>query len=182
MLTGGSIHSGVQPSEPRSVTRLAEQAAVASFLDAAAATATGLIIDGEPGIGKTTLFRDAVDAASARGFKVLTAQGDPGEVTFAFAALSDLLADVDQEVSGFLSPLQRAALDGLLRQNQGPAATDERGAAAAFQSMVQWLADRAPVLIAIDDGQWLDTERHGRPLCGPAGDGPGWHPRHRAHR
>lgn len=157
MLTGGSIQSDVHSAESRSVTRLAEQAAVTAFLDSAADTATGLIIDGEPGIGKTTLYRDAVDAASERGFKVLTAQGDRGEVTFAFAALSDLLADVDDDAFESLSPLQRAAVNGLLRQDQAPAAADERGAAAAFQSVVQWLAARTPVLIAIDDGQWLDT-------------------------
>lgn len=156
MLTGGSIQSDVPTRESRSVTRLAEQAAVTTFLDSAAETATGLIVDGEPGIGKTTLYRDALTDASARGFKVLTAQGDQGEVTFAFAGLSDLLAGVDHEALDSLSPIQRAALDGVLH-DQGTAATDERGAAAAFQSLVEWSAARTPVLIAVDDMQWLDT-------------------------
>lgn len=157
MLTGGSIQSEVRAGESRSVLRFAEQAAVTAFLDRAADTATGLIVDGEPGIGKTTLYRDAVDDALARGFKVLTAQGDRAEVTFAFSGLSDLLADVDLEALDSLSPLQRAALDGLLLHERTPAASDERGAAAAFQTVVESLAARTPVLIAIDDMQWLDT-------------------------
>ncbi|WP_133148041.1 hypothetical protein [Mycobacterium lehmannii] len=119
------------------MTRLAEQSAVTAFLDSAAVTATGLIIDGEPGIGKTTLYRDAVNAASARGFKVLMAQGDPGDVTFSFAALSDLLAGVDLESFECLSSVQRAAVNSLLLHDHTPAATDERGAGAAFQSVVQ---------------------------------------------
>nr|WP_238382061.1 LuxR family transcriptional regulator [Mycobacterium neumannii] len=157
MLVGGPSQSDVEFSGSHSVTRLAEQSAVTAFLDSAAVSATGLIIDGEPGIGKTTLYRDAVRAASARGFKVMTAQGDPGEVTFSFAALSDLLAGVDHESFECLSSTQRAMVNSLLLHDHAPAATDERGAAAAFQSVVQWLSARTPVLIAIDDGQWLDT-------------------------
>jgi DNA-binding CsgD family transcriptional regulator len=130
---------------------------VSTLLTASATRPAGLVVSGEAGIGKTTLWLSACKDAAARGFRVLSARGDPGEVRLAFAALADLLADVDQHVIDLLPPVQRGALDRiLLRGNDGPA-MDERAAAAAFQGVVQHLASDVPVLIAIDDVQWLDT-------------------------
>lgn len=134
-----------------------EAASVSALLTAALTHPAGLVVTGEAGIGKTTLWLSGCEDAARRGFRVLSARGDPGEIRLAFAAVADLLTDVEQDVIDRLPPVQRRALNRiLLRGNDGPA-LDERAAAAAFQGVVQHLASETPVLIAIDDVQWLDT-------------------------
>lgn len=141
-----------------SAIRKTEWTSVVALVADLAAAPSGLFVEGEAGIGKTTLYRDAIELAHAQGFHVLAAHGSPGEVNFAFAALADLLADVDADVFADLPPVQHAALDRiLLRGSAAPVVPDERAAAAALYSVVQRLEERAPVLIAVDDVQWLDT-------------------------
>ncbi|MCV7169253.1 AAA family ATPase [Mycobacterium manitobense] len=160
---------------PRGVLRQREIQPVLTFLQEAATRSTGLIVDGDAGIGKTTLWQQSCDEAAARGFQVLTARGDPGEVSLTFAVLADLLAEVDPAVIARLPLVQRDALNRvLLRGSTGPA-MDERAAAAAFRSVLHELAKSAPVLVAIDDVQWLDTSSAmavrfaARRLTGPVG-------------
>lgn len=162
----------VADSVPQPALRTVDAAAVSTLLDDASTAPAGLVISGDAGIGKTTLWSSALRGAADRGFRVLSARGDPGEVRLAFAALADLLADVEQDVIELLPPVQLAAMDRiLLRGDSGPA-SDERAAGAAFQGVVQHLASRAPVLIAIDDVQWLDSSSAAavrfaaRRLCG----------------
>lgn len=146
-------------AEPRQavVDRKPEMAAVSTLLTDAAVAPHGLVIGGEAGIGKTTLWHYARREALARGFRVLSTQGDSSEMGLAFGGLADLLAGVGPAVIDRLPPVQRRALDRVsLRGDDGPAG-DERTAAAAFRSVVQHLASDVPVLIAIDDLQWLDT-------------------------
>lgn len=116
------------------------------------------MVEGEPGIGKTTLLLDAADQALARGFQVLSARGAPTEVSYAYAAVADLLSGVDSATFSRLPDLQRLALE---RAQLGDVAagpvTDERVVATAFLSVIEQLRVQAPVLLAIDDAQWLDA-------------------------
>ena len=139
------------------VSREPEVRAIAEFLSQAAGTPTGLVLEGEAGIGKTTLWLDGIKRATALGFRVLSARGSPAEARSTFAAASDLLSDVDAALLAELPPPQRSALDRmLLRGDDGPA-TDERAVATAFLSAIERLARESPVLLAIDDTQWLDA-------------------------
>ena len=140
------------------VSRSIEEQAVASFLTSAHSQPSGLVIEGEPGIGKTTLWLAAVQQARQRGFRVLSARVGQAESVLAYAALADLLAEADSAVMATLPELQRLALDRvLLRAVADGPATDQRVVAAAFISIVEALAVTTPVLVAIDDVQWLDT-------------------------
>ncbi|WP_185976137.1 LuxR C-terminal-related transcriptional regulator [Mycolicibacterium sp. 018/SC-01/001] len=131
---------------------------VAGFLGAAAQRPTALIIEGEAGIGKTTCWLALVEQARADGFRVLSARVGQAESVMAFAALADLLADVDADVLAGLPALQRLALDRvLLRAGDDGPATDHRVVAAAFVAVLHALAEVSPVLIAIDDAQWMDA-------------------------
>ena len=56
-----------------------------------------LVIDGEPGIGKTILWREAVQEAETRGHRVLSASPTEAETQLPFAALGDLLGDAVAE-------------------------------------------------------------------------------------
>ncbi|MGH3968112.1 MAG: AAA family ATPase, partial [Mycobacterium sp.] len=127
------------------------------FLDRALSGPAALVVEGEAGIGKTTLLWHAAEAAAAQGFWVLSAWGAPTEVRYAYAAVADLLGGVDAAVLAELPGGQRAAPERvLLAGGEGPA-TNERVVAAAFLSVVERLGVGAPVLVSIDDAQWLDA-------------------------
>ncbi len=146
---------GVETS--RVISRSAEIRAVSEFLLSAERQPTGLVIEGEAGIGKTTLWLAAVDQARERGFRVFSARGGQAESVLAYAAVADLLGDVDPAVLAELPDVQRDRRrpGAAARQQRGPA-TDQRVVAAAFAAVVDRLSVDAPVLVAIDDVQWLD--------------------------
>lgn len=149
---------------------------VAGFLTSAESRPTGLVIEGQAGIGKTTLWLSLLHEARDRGFRVLSARGGQTESVMAFAALADLLSDVEPEHFARLPGLQRLALDRvLLRAGADGPATDQRVVAAGFVTMLHALAEHSPVIVAIDDTQWLDSSSRAavefavRRLRGPFG-------------
>jgi DNA-binding CsgD family transcriptional regulator/tetratricopeptide (TPR) repeat protein len=134
-----------------------EAGAISAFLAAASTGPAALVVEGEPGIGKTTLWLEAVDQAAQRGFHVLSACPDAAESVDGYASLADLLAGVDEAVFDELPKPQRLALVGLrLRPDPDDEAVDQRAIGAAFLTVVETLAESSPVLIAIDDLQWVD--------------------------
>jgi ATP/maltotriose-dependent transcriptional regulator MalT len=142
----------------RVLSRSEEFLAVAEFLDAASVDPTALVIEGDPGIGKTTVWSVGVDLAVDRGFRVLSARAAATESVLGYAALADILAEVDPEEWAELPAPQRLAVDHvLLRADATGSATDPRAVAAGFLSVIKGLAKWGPVLVAIDDLQWLDA-------------------------
>ena len=142
---------------PPVVSRPLELRAVSEFLRSAAQQPCGLVIEGEPGIGKTTLWLSAVERARDSGFRVFSARVGQAESVLAFAAVADLLRDVDATVLARLPDMQRVAVDRvLLRADSAGHPTDQHVVAAAIASVFDRLAADSPVLIAIDDVQWLD--------------------------
>ena len=119
--------------------------------------ASCLAITGEPGIGKSTLWQVAAEAAGARGARVLAARPVEAELPLAYAALADLLADAVAPLHDALPAAQRDALSGALGTGLAPGGpigglAVSRGALTA----VQLLSEASPVVLAIDDVQWLD--------------------------
>ena len=159
------------------VNRPAEEGAVREFLDSAASAPSALLIDGEPGIGKTTLWSAACEWARGRGFRVLSTRvAAATEPVAAYTSLADLLNGLDPAMWADLPTPQRVAVDQVLRREPAAgAATDQRAVAAAFLSIVDLLSHEEPVLLAIDDLQWLDpSSMHvvafaARRLAGPVG-------------
>jgi DNA-binding CsgD family transcriptional regulator len=141
------------------IGREPELAVVAAFLDdvAAGAEARSLILEGEAGIGKTILWRAGVEDARARGVRVLACAPGNEETRLSFSALSDLLAGVADEVANEVPPPQRRALAvALLLAGPDGEPPDQRTVGAATLSTLRALARAGPVLLAIDDVQWLD--------------------------
>jgi hypothetical protein len=134
-----------------------------------------LLIEGEPGIGKTTLWLAAVESARDKGFQVLSARAAAAESVLAYTALADLLDGVPASAWADLPEPQRFAVDQILMRADNGTATDQRAVAAAFLSVVECLTDDGPLLVAIDDLQWLDpSSMHvvafaARRLTGPVG-------------
>lgn len=139
------------------LSRDVESAAVCNFLDAVNDGAAGLVIEGEPGIGKTTLWVSALEDARARGCRVLSARPGPHEVSLTYGVVADLLGAVESTSFATLPDGQRGALDGILLGAEPYAPANERLVGAAFVSVVERLAADAPVVVAVDDVHWLDT-------------------------
>src|SRR2546426_1132109 len=115
-------------------------------------TSSRLLIRGEPGIGKTALLEHAVSEAGS--MRVLAARGVEFEADVPFAGLHELLhptlALLDR-----LPQRHAAALRSSL--GLGPRIEADRliiGAAAL--GLISAYAEDRPLLITVDDAQWLD--------------------------
>ena len=139
------------------VSRPDEDGAIEDFLDRMSVGPAALVLEGDAGIGKTTVWFTAIDRARERGFTVLVTQAAETESVLAYAALADLLGDVDTSQWADLPGPQRLALERVLLHSDGAGQeTDQWAVAAGFLSLIDCLAEQAPVLLAIDDVQWLD--------------------------
>jgi DNA-binding CsgD family transcriptional regulator len=134
-----------------------ELAAVERFVDRAARQLAALVIEGDAGIGKTTLWHAAIGAARTSGFAVLTCRPARSEQQLTLGGLTDLLVDVDGAVLAALPVPQRHALEiALLRVAPSGMPPDQRTLSVAVAGLLRYLAESAPLLIAIDDAHWLD--------------------------
>ena len=138
------------------VGREAELAAIERWLDEPRPGA--LLIEGEPGIGKTTLWRAAVMRAETRGIRLLTCALAESEARLAFAGLSDLVRPhLGEALSTLARPQARALEEALLLTEASEGLPDERAVSFGFLGLVSELSRQAPLAIAVDDLQWLDA-------------------------
>jgi DNA-binding CsgD family transcriptional regulator len=137
------------------VGRDPEVAALRAFFDGAGEGPASAVLEGDAGIGKTTLWRAGVEAARERSLRVLASRPAEAEQGLAHAALIDLFGPCAAEVLPELSAPRRRALEAALLLGDGPTA-DPRALAVAVHSAIVVLAEREPVVIAVDDIQWLD--------------------------
>ncbi len=142
---------------PRVVGREAELVEVEGFLEASAGGFAALVLEGEAGIGKTTVWREARRRAQARGALVLACRPSVAEAKLSFAALGDLLADLAGDAFAVLPEPQREALEvALLRTSPTSKGTVARAAALGFLALLRDQAAQHEVIVAVDDWQWLD--------------------------
>jgi DNA-binding CsgD family transcriptional regulator len=140
---------------PSPVGRDRELAAVDSFLGGGGAAA--LLVVGEAGVGKTTVWEEAVARARGAGALVLVARPSESEAKLSFAALADLLAPVPAAVFAELPDPQRVALDvALLRVEASGTPPERRTVGTAVLSLLRVLAAEQDVVVAVDDAHWLD--------------------------
>jgi DNA-binding CsgD family transcriptional regulator len=155
---GVMSHAAGREVVARVIGRDGELDTISAFLGSPDDRAGALVLEGPPGIGKTTLWRRGLDDAEQRGYRVVACSAAVSEAQLSFTALRDLLEVAFDEVADRLPPPQRRALEvALLRAEpegsvQGPAAV-----AAAFLTVLRELASRTRLLVAIDDVQWLDS-------------------------
>jgi DNA-binding CsgD family transcriptional regulator len=116
-----------------------------------------LVVTGGPGAGKTALWEAGLGLARARGCRVLVARPSQAEGQHPFAALFDLLEEVGPDVLGRLPAPQRVALEvALLRSQPADIAPEPLAIAVGLLGVLRGLAAAGPVLVAVDDLQWLD--------------------------
>jgi DNA-binding CsgD family transcriptional regulator len=139
------------------IGREAELAAVAAFLDAIPEGAHALLFEGEAGIGKTTIWEAGLDAALERSYRVLSCRASGAETQLPFTGLGDLLSDVPEQVLASLPIPQRRAVDvALLRADAEGSVPDWRAVSMGVLGVLRSDASTRPLVIAIDDAQWLD--------------------------
>lgn len=130
---------------------------IQAFLDATPHDPAALRIEGEAGVGKTTLWAEGVRLGRDHGWRVLSASTSEQESKLAFATLSDLLGAVLDEVADGLPIPQRKAMDvALLRADSEGVRPDRRAVGLAVVETIRQVAASARVLLAVDDVQWAD--------------------------
>src|SRR3954452_18761660 len=127
------------------------------FVGGVAAAPATLVIEGEAGIGKTTVWQAGIDMAARRGYRVLACRPVESEAGLAYAGLADLLAGVEDDCFDVLPGPQRDAIDVALLRSPAPGrAAEPRAIFTAFGGVLRALTRDVPVLVAVDDRQWLD--------------------------
>jgi DNA-binding NarL/FixJ family response regulator len=139
------------------IGRHRELASVDRFLDLLAGGPAGLVLEGEPGIGKTTVWRAAVDAARSRSYRVLICRASEPESVLSFLGLGDLLDDIADDDLEALPEPQAAALELALLRTAGERSPDRVSVARGALNVLRRFAAGKPTVVAIDDVQWLDT-------------------------
>jgi DNA-binding CsgD family transcriptional regulator len=115
-----------------------------------------LVLEGPPGIGKSAIWREAISRARQRGIRTLSARPSEVEGSLSYSGLTDLIGPVYDEVRDDLSAPHQQALDVVLLRAVADHRTDPRTSASGLVAVLSALAKRSPLILAIDDAQWLD--------------------------
>lgn len=139
------------------IGRAEELAALHAFMNDVRGGPAALVVDGEPGIGKSTLWLAGVEIARERRMRVLSSRPTEAERTLAHIGLGDLFEDVvDEFLPALPTPRRRALEAAMLRGEAADDPVDHRALAVAVRDVLHLLTEREPILIAVDDVQWLD--------------------------
>ncbi|CAL9470631.1 hypothetical protein SUDANB150_02805 [Streptomyces sp. enrichment culture] len=140
---------------PALVGRDTETARIMDRVAADRSRSTVLVVEGEPGVGKSTLLDLAVRRTRGAGLRVLRAVGSESERHLAFAGLHQLLRPVLGDLDG-LPTRQRSSLRAALGLADRAAPPDAMLVGLAVLTLVSDLAEPAPLLVVVDDAQWID--------------------------
>ncbi|MDQ3402228.1 MAG: LuxR family transcriptional regulator [Actinomycetota bacterium] len=125
-------------------------------IEAASAAGQGVLLVGPRGIGKSALLTAVADAARERGETVLRLDCAESERSMAFQGFTDLVGSLPPESIRDIAPEHRpwvrAALSG--RVHGDPRIRE--ACRIGWHALVDRCASRAPVLLVVDDAQWLD--------------------------
>jgi DNA-binding CsgD family transcriptional regulator len=115
------------------------------------------LVEGEPGIGKTTIWRQACALAADAGHAVTSCAPAESERRLVFAGLTELLAPLLPAVADAMETPRREAIAAALLLGDGRVPVpDERAVAFAALDLLRLSGRRQPLVLAVDDAQWLD--------------------------
>ncbi len=123
------------------------------------ATGGSIVLTGSSGIGKTAVM-DVIGAnAQQRGERVLRVSGAETDRWIPFTGLVELLSQVPEEYVAELPEPQRAAVNAVLLRGRsaGSGSRVRLARRLAWHALLERCAESSPVLVLIDDAQWLDA-------------------------
>jgi DNA-binding CsgD family transcriptional regulator len=144
------------------VERGTEVSALAEAIDGAFRGEVCIVlVEGEPGIGKSALLAEGVRRGIAAGLTPLRARSDELERESPFGLVRQLLEPVvaraeEEDRAAILSGAARLALPALQAPERGPP-LDPHAALHGLYWLTANLAERTPLLLSLDDLQWADT-------------------------
>ncbi len=131
-----------------------ECARLDGLLDAArSGLSSALLIRGDPGVGKSALLNYALDRAT--GMTAVVTRGIESESELPFAGLGDIVHPLRSALTR-IPPVQEAVLAGAVAIGP-PTGGDRFAVYAATLSLLASAAESNPLLVVVDDIQWLDT-------------------------
>ena len=140
------------------VAREGELEAIRALLRGDGADARALVLEGDPGVGKTSLWERGVAWAREDGRRVLVARASEDEGGLPFAGLIDLFDAVTSEELGSVPAPQLRALDvALYRADPTDRPPEAQVISLAVLSALRALSEGERILVAVDDLQWLDS-------------------------
>jgi DNA-binding CsgD family transcriptional regulator len=145
-------------TNPKELIGKAEElSALTGFIEALAEGPRAFLVEGEAGIGKTTVWQAGLQLAAQAGRRALWCRPTGSEAAFSYAALGDLLQGEPAERLPRLPEPQRRALEqALVLSEAGDDPAGARAVALGFLGVLRSFAEEGPVLVAVDDTQWLD--------------------------
>ena len=127
-----------------------------AFVDEALTKGGTCVLHGDAGVGKTRLLTLCSEVATDRDARVLSASGVQFEADLSFGVLHQLLRPILTEVEA-LEASSAAALRSALDLGAGAETTDPVAVCTAALALLVLAARQGPVLLVVDDLQWLDT-------------------------
>ncbi|HTW98128.1 MAG TPA: AAA family ATPase [Acidimicrobiales bacterium] len=116
-----------------------------------------LLIEGDPGIGKTSLWGLGVELCRRKGLRVLTARPCVEDAHFAYSALADLLGTVEPARYAALPDPRREALETALMLRRATGGVGARALAIGLLDVLRSLAEEGALIVALDDLAWVDA-------------------------
>ena len=134
--------------------RRAELGRIQRFIDEVGVRGATRLVIGEAGVGKSALMAAAASKAAAAGLRVLKAVGSEFEVDVSYAGLNQLLLPAYADLLTLPAALRDALVVALGLGTGVPA--EPLVVANAALALVRRIAQTAPVLVLVDDVQWID--------------------------
>jgi len=131
-----------------------EMGILKELIDGLGKRGRGMVISGDPGIGKSALLAAAGAAGRERGFHVLACAGVQAEGQLPFAGLHQLLRPIEANITKLPKPQQAAILAAFGMLDTGPPSVFLIALGAL--NLLADAADDSPVVLIVDDTQWLD--------------------------
>lgn len=148
---------------PAMVGRDGEQGQLSAFVTAAGGQA--LILRGETGVGKSALLDHVAGLAAREQYEVIRAAGVEAESELPFAGLHQFLYPLLPHPTG-LDDGHRAVFDVVFGRSEGKAPS-VMSLGIAVLDLLSLAASKKPLLLLLDDGQWLDASS--AEVCGFVG-------------
>ncbi len=139
------------------IARDEELRSIERFVHAIRRGARAVVLQGDAGTGKTSLWEAGVARAIDRGHLVLAARPAEAEASFAYAALGDLLRRHAETARRLPHPQRHALEVALLIAEETDEAPNQQAVALAALGVLRDLAASRPLVVAVDDVQWLDA-------------------------